>query len=98
VHLRRALLHVGPGEVLDVGLLEHRRHRLDRLELGLDRDQVLVLVEHAGADRGLVRVVGEDVPAAEHDVVELRERDVLLDRRRVVVGALAEPDPAELGE
>jgi hypothetical protein len=97
MHLRRALLDVGPVEVLDVGLLEHGRHRLDRLELGLERIEVLG-VEHAGADRGLVGVVREDVPAAEHDIVERRQRDVVLDRRRVVVGALADPDVTELGQ
>ena len=53
-------------------------------------------VEHAGAHRRLVRVVREDVPAAEHDVVELGERDVVLDRGRVVVGALAEADVPDL--
>ena len=99
-HLRRALLDVGPVELLDVRLLEHGGHRLDRLELGLERLEVLVLVEHAGAHGGLVRVVREDVPAAEHDVVELGERDVVLDRRRVVVGALADAgcDPIWVSE
>jgi hypothetical protein len=97
VHLRRALLHVGPVEALHIRLLEHGGHRLDRLELLLDRIEVLRL-EHAGALRSLVRVLGEDVPAAEDDVVELRERDVLADRRRPFVGALADADMSELGE
>src|SRR6185436_8181119 len=55
-------------------------------------------VEHAGADGRLVGVVGEDVPAAERDVLEAGERDVVADRGGVAVGALANADVAELRE
>src|SRR3569623_1279416 len=66
---------------------------LERLE-GLE----VLRLEDTGLDGRLVGVLGEDVPAAEADVIELRERDVLLDRGRVTVRALAEPDVAELRE
>ena len=78
-----ALLDVVAVEVLDVRLLEHRLH-------GLDGPQFLaevlehVLVEHAGAGGGDVGVVLEHVPAAEHEVVELGERHVVVDERHVV--------------
>ena len=92
-----ALLDVRAGQALDVALIEHRRHRLDRLELGADRIEQRAL-EHAGrAGRG-VAVFFENVPAAEHDVVELRERHELVDLRGAVLGALAEADRAHLRE
>ena len=64
-------------------------------EIGLD---VLAAVEHAGACRGDVGVVGERIPRAEHDVVERGERHEVVDQRLTVLGALAEADRAHLGE
>ena len=56
-----------------------------------------VVLEHAGVFRRLVAVVLEDVPAAEHDVVEVGEGDEVLDQRGAPVGPLAEADRAHLG-
>ena len=92
-----ALLHVRAVEPLDVPLIEHRRHRLDGLELGLDLIEQRRL-EHAGGARRLVGVLFENVPAAEDDVVEVGERNDLLDLRRAAFGALAETDGAHLRE
>ena len=92
-----AFLDVRARQALHVALIEHRGHRLDRLELRTDRIEQRAF-EHAGrAGRG-VAVFFEDVPAAEHDVVELRERHELVDLRGAVVGALAETDRAHLRE
>ena len=79
-------------------LLEGGGHGLDRLEEVGDRLDVLVAVEDAAAQRRLVGVVGEGVPGAEDDVVEVGERHEVLDQGRAVVGALAEADGAHLGE
>ena len=49
-------------------------------------------------DGGLVGVVGEGVPGAEDDVVEVGQRHEVLDQRHAVVGALAEADRAHLGQ
>ena len=95
VPLVRALLHVGAVEALHVAAVEHRRHRADLLELGADLIEQRRL-EHAGRLRRLVGVVFEDVPTAEHDVVERGERNEVLDERRPAVGALAEADRAHL--
>ena len=54
--------------------------------------------EHAGRLRRLVAVVLEDVPAAEHELVEPGERHEVTDGRRPAFGALAEPDRAHLRE
>ncbi len=95
VPLVLALLDVGAVEPLDVALVEHGRHRLHGLELAAHLFELRVL-EHAGhAGRG-VAVFLEDVPAAEHDVVEAGERHELVDLRRAVFGALAETNRAHL--
>ena len=96
-HLRAAL-DVRAVEALDVVLVEDGRHRLDGLEEVGDRLDVLVAVEDAALDRCFVGVVGEGVPGAEDDVVEVCERDEVADQRRAVFGALAEADGAHLGE
>src|SRR5207249_11520875 len=54
-------------------------------------------LEHAGLPRGLVRGVGEDVPAAEDEAVKFFERDELPDHRRAALGALPQADGGELG-
>ena len=76
-----ALLDVWAVEALDVTLIEHRRHRLDRLELIPDLLQ-LPRVEHTGRPRRGVAVFFEDVPAAEDNVVQIRQRNELVDLRR----------------
>ncbi len=97
IGLRLARLLVRRGELLDVFLIEHRRHRLDRRQEVLQRRQVL-LRQHPGLGRRHERVVGEQIPAAEHDVVELRERNELTDERRARISPLAQPDRAHLGQ
>ena len=91
------LLDVVAVQVLDVGLLEDGGHRLDGPEL-LAELLEHVAVEDAGAGGGDVGVVLEHVPAAEHQVVELGQRHVVVDQRHVVVGAGADADGAHLGE
>ena len=97
LHLRAAL-DVGPVEALDVVLVEGGRHWLDGLEEVGDGLDVLVAVEDAALHRCLVGVVGEGVPGAEDDVVEVRERDELADEGRAVFRSLAKADGAHLGE
>ena len=81
IHLVGALLDVRAVEPLHVAAVEDRRPGLDGLELGRDLLEQRRL-EHAGGAGRLVAVVLEDVPAAEHDVVERGERDEVLDERR----------------
>ena len=92
-----ALLHVRAVEALDVVLIEDRGQRLDGFEIRLELLERL-LVEHLGVRGGLVDVVFEDVPAGEDDVVQIGERNKILDQRRLVVGALAQADGAHLRE
>ena len=84
-----------PVQARHVFLVEHRRHRLDRRQELLERFEMPVL-EHAGSLGGRVRVVGNRIPRAEHEVVELGERHELLDERRPLVRALAQPDRRHL--
>ncbi len=90
-------LDVRAVEALHVLGVERALHRADLRELLADRVDVLLL-EHLGVVGHRRCVVGEDVPGAEGDVVELRQRDELTDRGAAVVGPLAEPDGAHLGE
>ncbi len=92
-----AFLHVRAVEPLHVALIEHRGHRLDGFELGLDLIEQRRL-EHAGRARRLVGVLFENIPAAEDDVVEIDERNRLVDFRRAAFGAFAETDRAHLRE
>ena len=95
VALRLALLHVRPVQLLHVLRVEDGRPRLDALEEVLDRLEVARL-EDAGLLRRLVGAVRVDVPAAELELVEAGEGHEVLDQRRAVVRALAEPDGAHL--
>ena len=81
----------------DVLVVEHRGHRLDRAQEIGDRLEI-ALLEHAGLLRGRVGVVRNRIPGAEHDVVELGERNEILDQRRTILGALAEADRRHLRE
>jgi hypothetical protein len=69
VPLVLSLLHVRPVEALDVPLIEDRRPRPDLLELGPDAVEQRRLDDARRASRG-VAVVLEDVPAAEHQIIE----------------------------
>ena len=66
-----ALLDVRAVEPLDVALIEHRRPRTDLLELRADLLEQRRLDDAGGPGRG-VAVVLENVPAAEHQIVERR--------------------------
>ena len=92
-----AFLDVRPVQPLHVALIEYRGHGLDGLELGLDLVEQRRL-EHAGRPRGLVGVLFEDIPAAEDDVVQIDQRNRLVDFWRSAFGALAETDRAHLRE
>ncbi len=89
-------LDVDALEPLDVVLVEHRRHRLDRLEEVLDRLDMLVLVEHPAVQARLVGVVRHRIPRPEDQVLERGERDKVPDQRCATFGALAEPDGGHL--
>ena len=90
-----ALLDVRTVEALHVPLIEHRRPGTNLFELGPDLLEQRRL-DDAGRPRGGVAVVFENVPAAEHEIVEAGERHDLADFRRAAFGALAETDGAHL--
>ena len=90
-----ALLDVRAVEPLDVALIEHGRPRLDLFELGTHLVEQRRL-DHARGPRRGVAVVLENVPAAEHEIVEPRERHDFADFRRAAFGPLAETDRAHL--
>jgi hypothetical protein len=91
-------LDVLPLEPLHVMLVEHGRHRGDGLEEVLDRLDIFMLIEHAAVEAALVEIVRHRVPGAEDDILELRERDEILDQRLAIFSALAQADVAHLGE
>ena len=92
-----ALLYVRAIQALHVVLVKHGRHGLNLFQVGLQLGQQF-LVEDARVRGGLIHVVLEDVPAGEDDVVQVGERNKVLDEGRVIVRALAKADGAHLRE
>ena len=95
IFLVLALLDVGALEALHVALVEDRRPRADPLHFRADLLEQRRL-EDAGGPGGAVTVFLEDVPAAEHQIVERGERDDLGDLRGSSFGPLAQTDGAHL--
>ena len=97
VPLGLGVLDVRAVELADVVLVEDRLHRFDGAE---QRTRLLEVLraEDAGFGGGVVGVVGEDVPPAEHDIVQLCQRNKLLDLGDAIFGALAQPDGSHLRE
>ncbi len=90
-----ALLDVRTVEAFDVLPVENGRHRLHGAKLVLDLIE-LPGVEDAGRLGRVVAVVLEDVPAAEHELVEPGERHEIADERRSSLRPLAQPNGAHL--
>ena len=82
---------------LDPFLLECGGHWLNGLEEVFQRLE-LVLVQHAGFERRLVGVVGEEVPTGEDQIFEIRQGHEVLDLGHALVGSFAEPDRPHLSE
>ena len=97
VHLGALGLDVGAVDALDVLGVEDRLHRLDcgeRLPQLIEQRPV----QNAGIGGGFVAVVFENVPGAECQVVEPRQRHKILDHRAAAIGAFAEADGSQLGD
>src|SRR5215204_167880 len=90
-------LGVGGGQLGYPALIKDRREGLYFLELLSYSIQVLFL-QDSSEDRRVVGTVREGVPAAEDEVVHLREGYELFHLRHPVLGALSETYGAELGE
>ncbi len=88
LELVRSALRVCAVETPHVPGVEDPSHRLDRPELVLHLLDVLTL-EHFGVVGRLEGVIRKDVPAAEFELVEVRERNEIGNRGRLLVGALA---------
>src|SRR6185503_13779392 len=97
IALRLPFLDVVAVDARDVLVVEHGGHRLDAAQEVGDRLEIAFL-EHAGFLCRGVGVARNRIPRAEHDVVERRERYEVLDQRRAVFSALAEPDRRHLRE
>ena len=91
------LFDVSSVEPLYVFAVERRFHRLDGFQERLHFLQVLI-IQNAGFFRGLVRIILEKIPASKNQVIEVCQRNQLLNQRRVVVGALAKTNRSELSK
>jgi hypothetical protein len=58
----------------------------------------MLLLEHAGLARGGQRVIGNGIPCAEYEVIEVGERHELFDAWRALVSTLAESNGRHLRE
>ena len=74
------LFDVSSVEPLYVFAVERRFHRLDSFKERLHFLQVLI-IQHAGFFRGLVRIIFEKIPASENQVIEVCQRNQLLNQR-----------------
>ena len=93
-----ALLHVRAVETLHVALIEHRRHRLDGLELGLDLIEQRRL-EHAGRPAPPRRQLSSKMSQPPKTMSSSAASGTKsADQRRPAFGALAEADRAHLRE
>ncbi|CAB4658584.1 unannotated protein [freshwater metagenome] len=77
--------------------LEGCLHGADLTKHIRDCFDVLALLEHAGARRCDVGIVGEHVPCAPDNVFEASKGNEVLDERGALFGALAQTDGAHLG-
>ncbi len=90
--MRRAGLHlIDPVQVLDPLRREDRRHRLDRPQLVADSLD-MASIENASLHGGRVGVIRVGVPPAEFEVLEVSERNEVLDEGVAVLVAFSEPD------
>src|SRR6202035_4675920 len=88
---------VGARKILDVMLIESGLHRFDGLQEFLDLVEVFGL-QDARLGGGLIRVIGENIPAAENNVVEFGEGHELTNLWRAAFGAFAKANGAQLRE
>src|SRR5262249_50438719 len=95
VALVLSLFNVGALEALDVSPIEYRRHRSDRFELVAYAIELAAL-EHPRRTRGSVTILLEDVPATKDDIIEIRQRNELVDLRGASFGPLSQADRAHL--
>jgi len=95
LHFVLAGFDVFTAKALDELREEHRLHRLDRRELILCGIPVL-FGKNVSVDRRLVRVVSEEIPSSEDQVVHVGERHEVTNQRRPRLGPLAEPDRPHL--
>src|SRR5689334_12003273 len=95
IAFRLSLLDVRAADARDIAVLEHCRHRLDSPEEIGDWLEVLVL-ENARLFCSSVGIVGNGIPRAEHDVLEVGERNKLANERRPFFRSLPKADRRHL--
>ncbi len=95
LHFVLGLLDVASAQSLYVALVEDRRPGTNFLELRLDGLEQR-WVENAGVSSGLVAVLGINIPAAEHKVLQGSERHEVLDGGNAVFRPLSQTDGAHL--
>ena len=97
IHLRSAALHVRPVDPLHVLLIEHRFHRLNGFQR-LPQFFQQRRLQNAGIHRRLIRVVFENIPAAEYQILKFRQRNKVLNARSPAFCSLAQPHRSQLRE
>ncbi len=97
LHLVLAGLHVGPLQSFDVVLAENGFPRHDFFDLrphGLQKASL----QNAGVRRAFEAVVVVDIPAAKDQVIDVCQRNKVLDRGHALVGAFAQTDRSHLSQ
>src|SRR5205823_2189007 len=90
-------LHIFAVNTSHITIVERRRHRLD-LAKEIREWFDVALLEHSRFARGRERIVGDWIPGAEHQIVELRQRDELLDQRCTLLRALSQANRRHLSQ
>ena len=97
IHLILGLLDVASAQSLYVMLVEDRGPGTNFLELrpnGLEQRRI----KNSGVYGGVIGVLGINIPAAEHEVLQGSERHEALDGWNAVFSALSQTDGAHLGQ
>ena len=96
-HLVLAGLDVWPLQPFNVFLTENGSPRLDFFDLG-PHGLEQVAIENPCLDRAFVAVIFVNVPAAEDEVIQGRERNKVMDFRNSPFRAFSQPDGSKLGQ
>ena len=96
IHFMRTFFHMGTIKIFHIVPVKNSRHWNDAFQFLFDPVD-MARFQHHGLAGGLVSRVGEDIPAAENQVLQVGQGNQLLHREDTFLGTLAQADFSRLG-